>query len=460
MRVVDDHDRVVRVQDHVVVVGDAECGGRHEMGDEAVAAARAAESGVHQRKVVVRVRPADEHAAFAVARHRRHVVVGGAAEIRQVRRRAHDAGRRDRQRRVKRVRAHHSAGEHRPRVFRLHRVNRDRQIRRSRAARQMHRVRPVGGDGAHEVLAAAVDEPRRQDAREVGRDLRHECGAAATCRQAAARQALRRRDAGQEEAVAADGDRIHERPRSAAEIRPVEQAAGRRKLRDEPALGSGRRGRRRLERARDDEIARCRHARDVRVPAGVERQREHILGGRSAVERRVKERGAVCREPGDEAVATAVQLLLERAGRNREIGAARLAGDHRFARRVHGDAERLVLRRAAEIRAVDERVAARRQLGDESLERLAAAAAESIEGAGGRRKIGRHRRARHVSVPCGIDGDAHRAIDAAPAEVRRIHQLRAVGRQLHDEGILRERKPRIGRRQRRVERAGRGRQLC
>src|SRR5205814_7049935 len=184
-------------------------------------------------------------------------------------------------------------------------------------------------------------------------------------------------------------------------------------------------------------------ARDVRISGLIEHDvRARVGAGRGAAAgttaaeiRRVDEPGGVRVQLDDKRVGETTIDMLERV-EDREESRVRDAHDVRVAAAVDRDRVARVVDLAIEIRRVDERGPAGRDLRDEGVGAPLDAVPLSrvlLDDTGRGREVHGLRLARHVHVAVGVERDAVDHGASRATEVRRIEKLRAVGAQLRNE---------------------------
>src|SRR6266436_1236461 len=173
------------------------------------------------------------------------------------------------------------------------------------------------------------------------------------------------------------------------------------------------------------EASRVRGAHDVRVAAAVDRDRVARVVDLAIEIRRVDERGPAGRDLRDEGVGAPLdavplsRVLLDDAGRGREVHGLRLARHVHVPLAVERDAVDHGAPRAAEVRRIEKLRAVGAQLRDESAEADDTATARQLDRVD-EREVTRRRGPRDVGVPGCIDRDAGGRVVSLTAEERRI----------------------------------------
>ena len=245
-----------------------------------------------------------------------------------------------------------------------------------------------------------------------------------------------------------DGDRQPLVGGAASDIRRIDQrAAARTQLRDKRCLRAlaGLRHVGGLKRSGCGRKVQCRRAADdVGGTRAVDGDAVGPVVRRAVEVARIRQgtRGGELRhERGAEDVRIGIDAgRLERPRRSRECARHGRAGDVGVARRVDSDASSEfargtggIVRRAPEICRIHEGGATGVELGHERVG-ARASGKDALNGVR-RREIRRIRVARDVRVALGIDGDRHRLVVEAPAEIRRIEQRGTGGVELDHERI-------------------------
>src|SRR5262249_41892239 len=154
------------------------------------------------------------------------------------------------------------------------------------------------------------------------------------------------------------------------------------------------------------------------------------------------ERGPARGDLRDEGVAAALdavppsRLLLDHAGRGREVRRAGLPGHVGVSGRVEGDGVDHGAPRAAEVRGVEKLRTVGAQLRDEPAETDDTATTRQLDRVDEREVAGR-RAPRDVRVAGGVDRDARGRIVSLAAQERRIDQRASVDAEPGDASVAR-----------------------
>jgi hypothetical protein len=193
----------------------------------------------------------------------------------------------------------------------------------------------------------------------------------------------------------------------------------------------------------DGEEQRARPADDVGVAGAVDRDRAGGIVELAVEVRRVDEAGPARRDLRDERVGAPgdavppAGVLLDHAGRGREVRRVRLARHVGVAGPVDGNGVDHRTPRATEVRRVAQPRAVGVELRDEPGKADDAAAPRQLDRID-EREVARRRRARDVRVAGRVDRDARGHVVALAAEEGRVDERAPIDGQLGDEAVARE----------------------
>src|SRR5207244_424862 len=283
------------------------------------------------------------------------------------------------------------------RAVRLAGPSEGRRVAVDREGIERHAVH-LGLGGVVDVLQLAVDRPvggLALDVEAEGRDAAGYVDGASTGH-LARRWTWRGSDAGD----------LHDE-RVAADAADADAPAAEDRLE-----GSGRRW----------EIGRLGIPGDIRIARGVEGETgAHVEVAASEVRRVQKRSGAGRIQRRDEGVIVTAGGDLDGPRRGREIDGGGIPRHVGVAAGVDGDRDAGVVAGAREVCGVHQGGSGGIDLRHERIEAAQGAAAEGrLEGAGGRREIGRLRPARHVGIAAGVNGDSQTRIEEGAAELRPV----------------------------------------